>query len=140
LPAPLSYYAVAYEPAPPLLRGRDLRPLSAEEITETCEVLLAAARHHQCRYWLLDGRSHQWAQPQALHHWMQEEYFPRVRAVLGGQPCLAFLVPPFVWAGLPAQGYAQPLDSLAHGVRMGWFTTEPDALHWLARQRERQGP
>jgi hypothetical protein len=139
LPAPLSYYAVSYHCDPPYVRGCDLRPLSAEEITETCEVLLATARHYECQYWLLDGRSHQRAQPQALHHWMQEEYFPRVRAALGGQPCIAFLVPPFVWEGLPAQGYAQPLDSLAHGVRMGWFTQEQEALHWLAQQRERQG-
>ncbi|MBC6609244.1 hypothetical protein H8B13_20665 [Hymenobacter sp. BT188] len=139
LPAPLRYYTVAYHPDPPLLKGRDRRPLSAEEITETCEVLLATAAHYRCRYWLLDGRAHQQAQPQELHAWMQEEYFPRVRAALGGQPCIAFLVPFFVWEGLSAQGYAQPLDSLAHGVRMGWFTQEEEALAWLARQRERQG-
>lgn len=134
----LSYYAVAYQCDPPLLRGRDLRPLSAEEITETCEVLLAAACFHQCRDWLLDGRSHQQAQPQALHEWMQEEYFPRVRAELKGQPSIAFLVPPFVWEGLRAQGYAQPEDSAFHGVRMAWFTEEEAALAWLAGQQEQQ--
>ncbi|GAB3297818.1 hypothetical protein [Hymenobacter tenuis] len=73
MPISLSYYAVTYQSDPPLLQGRDLRPLSAEEVTETCELLLATARLHQCRYWLLDGRSHQQAQPQALQEWMQEE-------------------------------------------------------------------
>ena len=106
----------------------------------TCEVLLDTARRHYCRYWLLDGRSHQQAQPQELHHWMQEEYFPRVRTELKGQPCIAFMVPLFVWEGLPGQGYAEPLDSSVHGVRMGWFTNEEDALAWLDRQRATIAP
>ena len=135
LPASLSYYDLLYQGRPPLLRGYNQRPLSAEEITHTCEALLATALHYDCRHWLLDGRSHQQAQPRELHEWMQEEYFPRVRAHLKGQPCIAFLVPRFVWEGLPAQGYENPLDSFAHDVRMGWFTAEEEALAWLDRQR-----
>ncbi|GAB3297824.1 hypothetical protein [Hymenobacter tenuis] len=49
------------------------------------------------------------------------------------------MVPPFVWEGLPTQGYEQPSDTFVHGVRMGWFTQEQEALSWLARQREQQG-
>lgn len=52
-----------------------------------------------------------------------------------GQPCIAFLVPRFVWEGLSAQGYENALDSFAHGVRMGWFTAEEEALAWLDLQR-----
>ncbi|UOG77437.1 hypothetical protein MTX78_23670 (plasmid) [Hymenobacter tibetensis] len=138
LPAPLPYYAISYDDRPPLLRGEGVRPLNAEEITETCEVLLATALYYGCPYWLLDGRSHQQAQPQELHEWMREEYFPRVQAELQGQPCIAFLVPLFVWTGISQQGYAQVVDASVHGVRLGWFTQENQALPWLAHQRTLQ--
>ncbi|RFP64336.1 hypothetical protein D0N36_14880 [Hymenobacter lapidiphilus] len=133
--SPLAHYAITYEPCPPLLRGCNSRRLSAEEITETCELLLATARHYACRYWLLDGRSHQQAQPQALHDWMRDEYFPRISRELGSGACLCFLVPEPVWAGLPALGYGQLQNGFVHGVRMGWFTDEVAALDWLAKQR-----
>lgn len=132
---PLSHYTVSYEPCPALLRGYNSRQLTAEEITETCELLLDTARRYACRYWLLDGRSHHQAQPEALHRWMQDEYFPRIRRELGRETYLAFLVPQQVWAGLPALGYAEVEDSLVHGVRMGWFTDEAAALDWLAERR-----
>lgn len=119
-----------------LIRGRSLRPLNAEEITVTCELLLATARHHSCAFWLLDGREHVRDQPQCLHDWMREEYLPRVRQVLGQTPCVAFLLPPAVWAGLPARGYPQPLDWQAHAACLGWFTDEAPALVWLARKRD----
>ena len=75
LPASLSYYNRSYQSHPPLLRGHNQRPLSAEESTHSCEALLATAMHHGCCHWLPDGRSHQQAQPRELHEWMQEEYW-----------------------------------------------------------------
>lgn len=66
---------------------------------------------------------------------MQEEFFPRVRQVLGQTPCVAFLVPAFIWAGLPAKGYDEPRDCFARAVHMGWFTEEAPARAWLARQQ-----
>jgi len=112
-------------------------PLSAEEVTETCEMLLDSAVRHHCPYWLLDGRSHVGQQPRELHDWMREEYFPRVRESLGVQPQVAFLVKPEVWAGLPTRGYEDPNDWLAHAVRMAWFTDEAQARQWLEQQRSR---
>jgi hypothetical protein len=109
--------------------------LSSEEITESCELLLATAVEHRCPYWLLDGRHHRREQPQALHDWMQEEYFPRVWKVLGQTPCVAFLVPAFIWAGLPGKGYDEPQDCFARTVHMGWFTEEAPARAWLGRQQ-----
>ena len=132
----LSFYHVAYEPVPPVLCGSSLRPVSAEEVTASCELLLATAQRHGCAYWLLDGRHHEREQPQALHDWMQEEYFPRVRATLGRLPCVAFMVQPFVWAGLIAKGYDQPQDWQTPNVRMGWFTDEAAARAWLNRLRD----
>ena len=131
----LAPYVIAYELCPPLLRGCNSRQLCAEEITETCELLLATARRYACRYWLLDGRSHQQAQPQALHDWMQDEYFPRISRELGPGACLCFLVPKPVWTGLPALGYGPLQDGFIHGVRTGWFTEEEAALDWLAKKR-----
>ena len=135
---PLDYYAVNATAQPLLIRGHALRELNAEEVTATCELLLDTALRHGCPYWLLDGRAHVREQPQSLHDWMREDYLPRVRQTLGRQPCIAFLVPPAVWAGLPDKGYAQPLDWQSHAARLGWFTDEVPALDWLARQRYRE--
>ena len=134
----LPFYEVRYEPEPPLLYGGNQRPLSAEEITETCELLLASARRLRCPYWLLDGRSHQREQPQELHDWMREEYFPRVREQLGVRPSVAFLVPHVVWTGLPGKGYDDPTNLPAKDAHMAWFTSEDDARRWLAAQRSKE--
>ena len=134
----LDYYTVHYAAQLPLIRGHTLRELNAEEITFTCELLLDTSLRHGCPYWLLDGRTHVREQPQCLHDWMREDYLPRVRQVLGRQPCIAFLVPPAVWAGLQDKGYAQPLDWQSQAARLGWFTDEGSALDWLARQRCRE--
>ncbi|MCC3153204.1 hypothetical protein Q3A66_09600 [Hymenobacter sp. BT770] len=134
----LSFYRATYECDPPLVRGAGQRPLSAEEVTESCELLLAMAQRHQCTCWLLDGRHHQREQPQELHDWLREEYLPRVRAVLGRPFFIAFLVPPFVWAGLLAKGYSDPQDWHTHAVHLAWFTHEAPALEWLAQQRDHQ--
>jgi len=137
LPPP-EYYSAEYVPRPSLIRGHTLRRLSAEEITVTCELLLDTARRHGCPYWLLDGRAYAQEQPQGLHDWMREDYLPRVRRALDQPPCIAFLVPAAVWAGLPDKGYAEPQDWLSHAACLGWFTDEPPALNWLARQRFRK--
>ena len=130
-----AFYRTCYEPAPPVLRGAAQRPLTAEEMTESCEWLLAQAQERACPYWLLDGRRHTGNQPLALHQWMQEEYFPRVRQALGRVPCVAFLVSAPVWAGLRSRGYDNPLDWHTPTARLGWFTDEAPARAWLARQR-----
>lgn len=139
-PPPLDYYAVSYTAQPPLVWGNTLRKLNAEEVTATCELLLDTALRHRCPYWLLDGRPHVQEQPQALHNWMREDYLPRVCQALGRQPCIAFLVPPAVWASLQSRGYTQPLDWRSHAARLGWFTDEAPALDWLARQRACESP
>ena len=127
LPA-LSFYQITYEPAFPLVRGTSLRTLSAEEMTESAELLLRTARGQGCPFWLLDGRLHERPQPPALHLWMQEEFFPRVRAELGQQPCVAFL-------GLPIGQSGSSETALREwntpAVRMNWFTDEAAALAWL---------
>lgn len=134
----LSFYQVVYEPCPPVLLGVSDRNLTGEEITESCELLLSTAVQHECPYWLLDGRRHARDQPQGLHDWMREDYFPRVRTALGQRPCVAFLVPAFVWEGLPSKGYDSPLDWHAPGMQLGWFTEENPAREWLGRQRAPQ--
>lgn len=134
LPA-LSFYRIDYEPAPPMLHATSLRTLSAEEMTESAELMLEAARQYNCPYWLLDGRRHERPQPRALHYWMQEEYFPRVWAALGQQICVAFLALP---AGQLPQ--AEHNDTTLQewqmpAVRMGWFVEEAPARAWLNRLR-----
>lgn len=124
----IDYYLVAYDQPQHLIRGRSLRSLSAEEITATCELLLDTARHHGCPYWLLNGREHVRDQPQTLHDWMREKYLSRVRQELGQVPCIAFILPPAVWASLPARGYPEPHDWQAPAACLSWFTDEAPAL------------
>lgn len=138
---PLSFYNVAYFLPEHVLLGDSLRSLSAEEFTESCELLLASAQEYHCPYWLLDGRRHRLKQPQSLQNWMQEEYFPRVRAVLHQSLCVAFLVPASIWAGLPAKGcFAEAAQGDCHtwAVHLGWFTEVGPARAWLVRQQSRR--
>lgn len=136
----LPFYRVAVEAAPPVVYGAAQQPLSAEEITASCELLLATAHRHACPFWLLDGRHHRAEQPAELHAWMREEFFPRVRAALGRSVCVAFLVPSAVWAGLAAKGYDAPLDWHSPAARLAWFTAEAPARAWLARQHPARPP
>jgi hypothetical protein len=127
----LDYYALAYHADPPLLRGQQLRPLRAEEVTESCELLLATARQLRCTGWLLDGRATPYGQPLALRQWLREEYWPRVQATLGRPVRVAFLVTSAVRHELDQLGYQQE-EVLPVGVgRVGWFTEEAAALAWL---------
>lgn len=124
----LSFYQILFEFAPPL------RPLSAEEVTEGAELMLDTARQQSCPYWLLDGRRHDRPQPPALHFWMQDEYFPRVRTALGQQACVAFLAQSRARQQTNPNGMSlQEWNSSA--VRMGWFTDEAAAWDWLNRCR-----
>ncbi|MCR5888872.1 hypothetical protein LRS06_14075 [Hymenobacter sp. J193] len=135
----LPYYNLVFQSAPPLLYGVSVRPLSPLEVTEVCELLLATAVRHACPYWMLDGLRQQSPQPQTLHNWMREEYFPRVRRELKQMPFIAFLVPLFIWEALPKVGYDNPLDEQVQGVRMGWFTDPKQGLAWLNRHRADMG-
>ncbi|MFC7668820.1 hypothetical protein ACFQT0_16685 [Hymenobacter humi] len=123
------------------MRGRSRRTLSAEEVTLTCEVLLAAALHRRCAYWLLDGRVSRQEQPVELHEWLHEEYFPRVRTELGQPPCIALLVAPVFYKQLLAMAHNAPVEWPTWGARVNCFKEEDAALAWLrqqgAQERER---
>lgn len=131
----LAYFPVTCRAGSSLLRGRTRRALSAEEVTKTCEFLLAIARRRRCPYWLLDGRESLLTQPLELHEWLQADYFPRVRVQLGQPPCIALLVAPDLCSDLQQPGYEATITEWpAWGARVGWFTEESTALAWLRRQ------
>lgn len=134
----LTFFPVTCREGSSLLRGRTRRALTAEEVTRTCEVLLAAALRRRCSFWLLDGRVNTNPHPMELHEWLQEDYFPRVRAQLGQPPCIALLVAPSLWQGLTQIGLDAPAEWPSRGVRVGWFQEERDALAWLRYQGARE--
>lgn len=135
LPRPLDFYATAYSAGPALLRGTSLRALNGEEMTEACEVLLAVARQQECACWLLDGRANPGGQPLPVRKWLREEFFPRVRAVLGQPLYVAYLVTPALRRDLDERGFGR--DEELHPLvgRVGWFVEEAQALAWLAQYR-----
>ena len=127
-----TFYCVSFQPFPPLIRGLVLRPLTAAEFTESCEMLLAEARPHGCPYWLLDGRNDANVRPPDVYEWLTEEFLPRVRKVLGRVPRLAFVAEASFWQALQARSYAPPPPVLVSGVfQANWFTDEKAALSWL---------
>jgi hypothetical protein len=130
------YYTAHYQAAPPLVRGVVLRPMSAAEFTEACEMLLAQAQHHGCPFWLLDGCADDFTRPLDVYEWLTDEFLPRVRQALGRVPCLAFIARPEFWQALQARNYAASNAGQVSAVfRANWFTTEADALAWLQQFR-----
>lgn len=129
-------YRVAYQPQPALVRGTVLCPLSAVELTESCELVLDTAQRYGCPFWLLDGRVDVVGNQLDVYDWMREEFFPRTYQVLGRIPYVAFLAQPALWENLKARHYA-PLDPVVAPVpfRTSWFVEEADALAWLAQFR-----
>ena len=130
----LDFYAITYSDRPPLLRGRSLRALTPEEMTEACEVLLSAAQRFSCAHWLLDGRANPFGQPLPLRQWLREEYFPRARAALGQPLCVAYLITAAFRRELDQRGFgtAEALEPAIGYI--GWFVREEEALAWLTQQ------
>ena len=135
LPPSLPFYALAHQAQPPLLRGMAQRALNAEEYTQACELLLAAARRHGCADWLLDARANPLPPPLALQHWLRDEFLPRAVQELGRAVHVAFLVPPEVRRALSRLGYPARLVLGPGAGQLGWFTDEAPARAWLAQLR-----
>lgn len=129
-----AFYSVQYQPTPAVLRGTVLQPLSALEFTEACEMLLHAARHHRCPYWLLDGRADANFRTPDVYEWLGDEFLPRVQRELGRMPMLAFLARAGFRRKLHAQNAALP-TVVGGAFRSAWFTDESTALDWLASFR-----
>ena len=137
LPPIPPHYTLVYQASPPVLWGRPHRPLSPEEITEVCELMLAYALHHRCHYWLLDNRVDAAPLPSDLYQWMREDYLPRVRTVLGQSPLRAFVIPAAAWAMKQGQGDSMPDVEPRNLFQTGWFTEEAPARAWLDQFRWR---
>jgi hypothetical protein len=129
-------YVVHYQALPPLLRGLVLRPLSAVEFTEACEMLLVTAQRYQCSYWLLDGRADENTRPIDVYQWLVEEFLPRVPRALSQVPHLAFVAQPCFWDALQTRSYPLNDPALASpAFRIGWFTEAAAAEDWLNLSR-----
>jgi hypothetical protein len=129
-------YRVDYQPQPAVLRGTVLCTLTAVELTESCELVLAIAQRHSCPFWILDGRADDIGHQNDVYDWIREEFLPRAYHVLGRIPYVAFLAQPKFWEALQARHYA-PLDPVAAATvfRTSWFVQEEEALAWLAQFR-----
>ena len=131
-PPASSFYMVSYQAHPPVVRGKALRPLSVVEFTEACELLLAQAQTHRCRYWLLDGRADENIRPPAVYSWLLEEFLPRAYKTLGRVPCLAFVARPELQQAIRANSRLIPTPpSQPAAMQTHWFTSEEEALKWL---------
>lgn len=115
--------------------GSSRRPLSAEQVTECCEVVLDVARRHRCAFWLLDRPTGLLTSPPALLEWLQLDFFPRAKAVLGAAPRVAVVVAPAEHARWQALRQQWPQDWHPPALRAGWFTTDDRARSWLEQEQ-----
>ena len=129
------FYAVHYQEKQALLRGYLLRSLSAQELTEACEMMLMAALRHDCRYWLLNGSADCRRPPFDVHSWLEEEYLPRVLAALGRPPCLAYVLP-LHWQKGPGMSHGALTNTAPTAMhQMKLFENEASAISWLEQCR-----
>ncbi|UYZ61797.1 hypothetical protein [Hymenobacter weizhouensis] len=112
-----------------VLLGRWLRPVHGPELRHSYKAMLAAARPHQARYWLLDLRTRGTASEDDTH-WVLTEFLPRLAPRLGERVYVAFVLPPAQVGMLDPENGADMALHADYHVRL--FLDEAQALRWLA--------
>ena len=131
----LPFYSIVYHEPLGILQCHATRALSAEEVTQSCELLLAAAQRFSCPRWLIDRRADApGSQLQDLYEWLQLDFFPRVRTAMGASIHVAFLVTPEEYVRVRQYQYAAPLEWHSAVVYINWFANEALAQQWLQAQ------
>ncbi|WP_375415787.1 hypothetical protein [uncultured Hymenobacter sp.] len=130
-------FTIAYDAQRELLRACWLQPLADEELQATLlELLTAAQRYANCRYWLLDARRRPIAGP-ALRRWARQVLHPQLYPALGGPVFVAFVVTPGQWPAIENVAMDQHLRAAAaEEVFPNYFEDEPTALNWLRDQQK----
>lgn len=127
---------VTYRPDVDQLAGRWQRSVSEAELHAGYEALRQAARHHACRYWLIDSRRRT---SRTLNgpEWVTTQLLPRVQRELGGGPLyVCFVVlPDYLQAMSATHPAALPAPATTGPVQFARFLDEGAAHAWLAARQ-----
>lgn len=141
MPVPVSdFVTIHYRPDLQVLTARWLRPVVLDEMCEAYEAMLATAKPHNCRHWLIDARRRHNTDREGAG-WMLGNFLPRVQQQLGGRPALAYLLAPMhlrdplADAAFPALSY---FDDKPFVGRQ--FIEEGAAVEWLQHLQAAETP
>ncbi len=125
-------FTIQYQESPHLLLGRWVGEVNYDGLQAAYEQVLAHAHRHQCRFWLLDMRYHEWHSA-AFRRWFQKILAPRVVQELEASVFIAYVVSDKHRAAVNNQS---AMHLLHHSTQVEcypcFFTDEASARQWLA--------
>lgn len=135
----VDYLSITYRADLNMLVARWQRSVTGSETRAGYQLILDAAQHDGCNYWLLDGRRRQPADAETTH-WGFYEFFPSIGPQLGKRVFMSQLLSLFyqqLTEGMVVfqQHENQPLNQ----YRMRRFDDEAKAVAWLRSCQQEQG-
>jgi len=126
---------IVARPDLPAIVARWQREISAAELQQGYQAILAMADECQCGRWLLDLRRRNELATPEIDAWMQTFFLPQLRDRYAEPARLAFLVSPLRAAQTASAAPAPAALDAAPGTHIltASFTDEAAAYRWLAR-------
>ncbi len=122
---------IIYQSHNDILLGRWLRPVTEEEARLGYDELLAAAKLHQARYWLLDIRRRHRSAPATLA-WLLGNYYDQLVRALGPPVCVVYFMAPGLREEFMQDGVVpEPASYAGSPFRLNQVITETEAVAWL---------
>ena len=133
------FLELRFQPHANILVGRWLRPVTEAEARQGYADLLAAARQHGARYWLLDIRRRHRSAPATLA-WLLASYYPQLVQELGPPVCVVYFMAPGLRGEFLADGTVpEPATFAGRPFRLNQTITETAALAWLLAEQQADG-
>ena len=132
---PTDFLEVTYQRHNDILLGRWLRPVTEEEARRGYDDLLAAAKLHKARYWLLDIRRRHRSAPATLA-WLLSKYYEQLVRELGPPVCMVYFMAPGLREEFMQDGAVpEPHTYDGQPFRLNQTITETDAVAWLLSEQ-----
>lgn len=129
------FLEIVYQGHSDVLLGRWLRPVTEAEARLGYDDLLAAAKRHRTRFWLLDIRRRHRSAPATLA-WLLGEYYDQLVRELGAPVCLVYFMAPGLREEFMQDGVVpEPASYAGQPFRMNQVITETEAVAWLVGEQ-----
>lgn len=130
------FLEIIYQHHTDILLGRWLRPVTETEARRGYDELLATAKTHGARYWLLDIRRRHRSAPATLA-WLLGTYYPLLVQELGAPVCMVYFMAPSLREEFMQDGVVpEPATYAGQPFRLNQTITETDAVAWLLAEQE----
>lgn len=130
------FLEIIYQHHTDILLGRWLRPVTETEARRGYDQLLAAAKEHGARYWLLDIRRRHRSAPATLA-WLLGTYYDQLVRELGAPVCMVYFMAPGLREDFMQDGAVpEPHTYAGQSFRMNQTITETDAVAWLLAEKK----